>query len=140
MSEAEIAHASKSLKYLIVPKMTAAAEVDGELVGAVFGLLDYNPRVRDIDGRLFPFGFLRLLLNKKALKRVRLISTNVVPEYQKWGIGLVLLNRLLPDALEYGVQEAEFSWVLESNHLSYASLKRGGAKLTKTYRMYDLEA
>jgi GNAT superfamily N-acetyltransferase len=137
MSESEIDHMSKSLKHLIVPKMTAAAEVDGKMVGAVFGLLDYNPRIKAIDGRLFPFGFIRLLRNKQALKRVRLVSTNVVPEYQKWGLGLVLLNRLLPDALEFGIKEAEFSWVLESNHLSYASLKRGGAELVKTYRMYD---
>jgi GNAT superfamily N-acetyltransferase len=140
MSEGEIDHMSKSLKHLIVPEMTTAAEVDGEAVGAVFGLLDYNPRIKAIDGRLFPFGFIRLLRNKRALKRIRLISTNVVPEYQKWGIGLVLLNRLMPDALAYGIEEAEFSWVLESNHLSYATLKRGGAELTKTYRMYDLDA
>lgn len=139
MSEDEVDHLSAGLKYLIVPEMTTAAEVDGQVVGAVFGLLDYNPRIRLIDGRLFPFGFLRLLRNKKAIKRIRLISTNVVPEYQKWGIGLVLLARLVPEALAWGIQEAEFSWVLESNHLSYQSLKRGGAKITKTYRLYDRE-
>jgi GNAT superfamily N-acetyltransferase len=140
MSEGEVEHMSKSLGHLIVPEMTTVAEIDGKPVGAVFGLLDYNPRVKAIDGRLFPFGFIRLLRNKKALKRVRLISTNVVPEYQKWGIGLLLHNRLLPDALAFGIEEAEFSWVLESNHLSYATLERGGAKVTKTYRMYDLDA
>jgi GNAT superfamily N-acetyltransferase len=139
MSAAEVDHMSKSLKYLIVPEMTTAAEVNGELIGAVFGLLDYNPRIKAIDGRLFPFGFLRLLWNKKQLRRIRLISTNVVPEYQKWGVGLLLLSRLMPDALAWGIQEAEFSWVLESNDLSYKSLKRGGAKITKTYRMYDGE-
>lgn len=137
MSEGEIEHASRGLKHLIVPELTAAAEVDGKMVGAVFGLLDFNPRVKRIDGRLFPFGFFRLLWNKKAIPRVRLVSTNVVPEYQKWGLGLVLLNKLLPDALTYGIQEAEFSWVLETNHLSKASLERGGAKLVKSWRMYD---
>ena len=139
LSEREVQHMSRGLRHLIVPEMTTAAEVDGEMVGAVFSLLDYNPRIRKIDGRLFPFGFLRLLWNKKAIRRIRLISTNVVPEYQKWGIGLVLLARLVPDVLEWGIQEAEFSWVLESNHLSYQSLKRGGAHITKTYRLYDKE-
>jgi GNAT superfamily N-acetyltransferase len=139
MSEAEIDHTAASLKHLIVPEMTTAAEVNGEPVGAVFGLLDYNPRIRKINGRLFPFGFFRLLMNKKAIKRIRLIATNVVPEYQKWGIGLVLLSRLVPDALAWGIQEGEFSWVLETNRLSYQSLKRGGAKITKTWRMYDGE-
>lgn len=137
MSEGEIEHASKGLKWLIVPELTAAAEVNGQMVGAVFGLLDYNPRVKRIDGRLFPFGLVRLLWNKRAIPRVRLVSTNVVPEYQKWGLGLVLLNKLLPDALKYGLQEAEFSWVLESNHLSKATLERGGAKLVKSWRLYD---
>jgi len=137
MSEGEIDHAGKALKYLIVPELTAAAEVDGKMVGAVFGLLDYNPRVKRIDGRLLPFGFIRLLRNKRAIPRIRLVSTNVVPEYQKWGLGLVLLNKLLPDSLAYGIQEAEFSWVLETNHLSKASLERGGAKLVKSWRMYD---
>ena len=41
--------------------------------------------------------------------------------------------------MEWGLEEAEFSWVLESNSLSYGSLKKGGAKITKTYRLYDLE-
>ena len=50
---------------------------------------------------------------------------------------MVILARLVPDALAWGITEAEFSWVLESNSLSYKSLKRGGAKLTKTYRIYD---
>jgi hypothetical protein len=50
---------------------------------------------------------------------------------------VVILARLVPEVLAWGIEEAEFSWVLESNHLSYKSLKRGGAKLTKTYRVYD---
>ena len=41
------------------------AEVDGQVVGAAFGLPDYNPRIRQIDGRLFPFGLFRLLLRKR---------------------------------------------------------------------------
>jgi len=61
----------------------------------------------------------------------------VVLEFQKWGLGLVLMNKLLPDALAYGIKEAEFSWVLESNHLSKATLERGGAKRVKSWRIYD---
>jgi GNAT superfamily N-acetyltransferase len=137
LSEGEIEHVSASLRHLIVPQLTSVAEVDGRPVAAAFGLLDYNPRIRQIDGRLFPFGFIRLLTRRRQLRRIRLISTNVLPEYQRWGLGLVILARLVPEALQWGIQEAEFSWVLESNHLSYKSLKRGGAQLSKTYRIYD---
>ena len=137
LSQGEIEHMSAAMRHLVIPELTTVAEVDGRPVAAAFGMPDYNPRIKKIDGRLFPFGFIRLFSNRKKIKRVRLISTNVLPEYQRWGLGVVILARLVPDALEWGINEAEFSWVLESNHLSYKSLKRGGAKLTKTYRIYD---
>jgi GNAT superfamily N-acetyltransferase len=139
MTPGEVEHMAEGLRHLIVPEMTIAAEIDGQVVGVAFGLPDYNPRIKEIDGRLFPFGFFHLLRNRRAIKKIRLISTNVIPEYQRYGIGLVLMQGLVPRALEWGLQEAEFSWVLESNSLSYGALKKGGAKITKTYRLYDYE-
>ena len=127
------------MRHVIIPELAIAAEIDGKVAGAAFGLLDYNPRIKEIDGRLFPFGFIHLLRNRRAIKAIRVISTNVLPEYQRLGVGLVLMAGLVPKVLEWGVQEAEFSWVLESNSLSYGSLKKGGAKITKTYRLYDWE-
>jgi DNA-binding XRE family transcriptional regulator len=100
-------------------------EVNGKPIGTVFCLLDYNPRIKAINGRLFPFGFLKLLWNKKAIKRMRAISTNVVTEYQAWGIGLVLMSGLYERFIEWGLEEVEFSWVLESNYLSRRTLERG---------------
>ena len=70
---------------------------------------------------------------------MRVLSINVVPEYQRWGLGVVLLGGLIEPMQNWGIQEAEFSWVLESNTLSRGSLEKGGAKRDKTYRMYDYE-
>ncbi|MBU6221196.1 MAG: N-acetyltransferase [Planctomycetes bacterium] len=137
LSPAEVKHMAASLKHLIVPELALVAEVDGKPIGSVFCLLDYNPRIKAINGRLFPFGFLKLLWNKRAIKRMRAISTNVIPEYQAWGVGLVLMAALVPQLYAWGMDEVEFSWVLESNHLSKRTLERGGALVTKKYRLYD---
>lgn len=137
LSPAEVAHQAKGLRHLLVPELTTIIEVDGKPIGAGLGLLDFNPLIKKINGRLLPFGFLRLLLGKRKIDRVRLMSTNVLPEYQKWGFGLLALERMLPDILEMGIVTGEFSWVLESNHLSRASLERGGLTRSKTYRVYD---
>jgi GNAT superfamily N-acetyltransferase len=139
LSPAEIHHLSLMLRFLIIPELARVAEVDGRPVGAVFGLPDYNPRIKEIDGRLLPWGFLRLISPKRDLKRLRMISTNVLPEYQRWGVGLVLLKGLIPKFLEYGMTEGEFSWVAESNKLSRGSLEKGGALLERTYRVYDYD-
>ena len=139
MSDAEVEHVAKALQFLIVPELTIFVEIGGRLVGACFGLLDYNPRIKEIGGRLFPFGFIHLLRNKRQIKKIRFISTNVLPEYQMHGLGLVLLHGIVPKAMEWGMQEAEFSWVLETNRFSRGALAKGGAKITKTYRLYDID-
>ncbi len=139
MSDAEVEHVAKGLQLLIVPELAILTEIDGRAVGAVFGLLDYNPRIKEINGRLFPFGFLHLLRKKHEIKRIRLISTNVLPEYQMHGLGLVLMGGIVPKAIDWGIEEAEFSWVLESNSFSRGALTKGGAKITKTYRIYDVD-
>ena len=137
LSEAELEHLSSGLRHLIVPDLTSIAEDETGPVGVVFGLLDYNPLIRKIDGRLFPFGFLRLMHGRKKIERVRLISTNVVPQYQRWGLSLVLMARMIPEAVASGRTEAEFSWVLESNKLSRGTIERGGAERIKTFRIFD---
>ena len=137
LSPGEIKVLAAGLKHLIAPELAIVAEVDGQPIGACLGLLDFNPRIKAINGRLFPFGFLKLMRNKRAIKKLRIISINVVPEYQRWGLGVVLLGGLIQPMRDWGVQDVEFSWVLESNTLSRGSLEKGGARLEKTFRLYD---
>ena len=138
LTDEEVAEEAAGLKHLLVPELALAAEIDGKVVGVNLCLPYYNPRIKKIHGRLFPFGWYHLLRNKSAIKSIRIVSTNVAPEYQLSGLGLVLLNGLVPLALKWGIHEAEFSWVLESNHYSRGSLEKGGALRTKTYRLYEI--
>lgn len=133
----EVKAIAATLKHLLIPELALAAEIEGEPVGVVLGLPDYNPAIRRIDGRLFPLGFLEIFKLRRHPKRVRVLSIAVVPEYQMWGLGLVLMKALVPHALERGVDEAEFSWILETNRLACGSLDKAGAKIAKRYRMYD---
>jgi GNAT superfamily N-acetyltransferase len=137
MSLKEVKEMAFYLKYLIVPELTVAVELDGKMVGASFALPDYNPRIKEIGGRMGPLRLFKLLRNKEQIKSIRVLSTNVAPEYQMQGLGLVLLNGLVPKVMKSGITDAEFSWVLESNSFSRGSLEKGGAIRTKTYRVYD---
>jgi len=137
MSHAEILHAARGMKFLIVPELSRIAEVEGAIVGMMFLMPDYNPVIRKIRGRLFPLGLFRLLRARRRIQRVRVISTNVVPRFQRWGLGLVMVADVVEPAIKQGITEAEFSWVLESNDLSRGTLERGGADRYKTYRIYD---
>ncbi len=137
----ELDHMAKGLRLVIVPDLASIVEIDGKPVGAVFGLPDYNPRIKAIGGRLFPFGWMKLLRRDLSdIKRYRLMSVEVLPEYQKWGLGLVLLLSLVPKGIALGMVEAEFSWVSEANDVTRGSLIKGGTKIYKRYRIYDFAA
>ncbi len=137
LTAGEAQHIAKGLKFVIDAEATTIIEVDGKTVGFALGLLDFNPIIKKIDGRLFPFGFLKLMFGRKNIKRVRLVSNNILPEFQRWGLGIVAVERMLPGLLAKGITECEFSWVLESNKLSRGTLESGGAIRSKTYRLYD---
>jgi GNAT superfamily N-acetyltransferase len=137
LSAREIARLAGELKHLIVPELAIVAEVGGEAIGVCFGLLDYNIPIRQSGGRLLPLGWWRLLRAKRTVKRMRIVSANVRPEYQNWGVGITLARGLIEPVLAHGILEAEFSWVLESNDLSRKTLEKGGARKYKTYRIYD---
>lgn len=137
LSDAEIDTLSKELRYLIIPELTAIAEVDGRVIGAIFGILDYNPLIKKINGRLFPFGALTILRQRRSIDKVRIMSANVTPEFQRWGVGVAMLAYMLKHGVEWGLKQAEFSYVLESNQLACASLERGGAVRERVYRMYE---
>jgi GNAT superfamily N-acetyltransferase len=137
LSPSEIKQLSRELKYLIIPELTALILVNDKVVGGAFAMLDYNPIIRRIKGRLFPFGFVKLLTGRKKLKKTRVMSINVLPEFQKWGLGLALMGYLARQGLAWGLESVEFSYVLESNHLACSSLRNGGARCEKTYRIYE---
>lgn len=137
LSDEEIEHAAAGLQWLIEPRFTAMAEVEGRPIGAMLGLLDFSPRIKRSGGRLFPWGLARLLLGRRKIQRLRLVSALVLPEFQLWGVGIAMIHRLRPELIAWGIGEVECSWVAESNPLSKGTLERFGTQRVKTYRIYD---
>jgi GNAT superfamily N-acetyltransferase len=139
MSDEALEYMARVFRYVLIPELVVGAEINGRLVGIVLGLPDYNTRIKQIDGRLLPFGFLRLLIGRRRIKKIRILAANVLPEYHLMGVAMVLMQAMVPMGLSYGINEVEFSWVAESNAASRGALEKGGAKRVKTYRMYDLD-
>ncbi|HEY5314823.1 MAG TPA: GNAT family N-acetyltransferase [Pirellulales bacterium] len=137
LAPAEMSRMADDLAWLLVPELVVLAEVDGQPIGVALGLPDYSPRVKQIGGRLLPFGFVRLLACKRRIRDVRIVAANVLPDWQRSGIGVALTAEIMEAAIERGAENVEFSWVAESNALSHSTIETGGARRTKTYRIYD---
>jgi hypothetical protein len=119
------------------------AEVKGE--PAAFGvcLPNLNEAIRDLSGRLLPFGWARLLWRLKVAG-VRTARVPLMGVRRSLGGGL--LGRVLPlflvdamrrEALALGIRRVEMSWVLEDNAPMRRLAETFGARAYKTYRVYE---
>src|SRR5690606_32156169 len=89
----EYLHIAKDLKMVLEPGLPIIAEVGGEPVGFVITMMDVNPVLKKLDGRLFPFGIVRLLWDlkvRKVVKGGRLILLGIKAAYRGQGIDTLL--------------------------------------------------
>ncbi|MBK7447474.1 MAG: hypothetical protein IPJ45_15935 [Ignavibacteria bacterium] len=67
MTEDEFNFIANNLKLVVDPDYIEFAEINGKPVGFSLALPDVNQAIKGMNGKLFPFGFIKFLLNKKKL-------------------------------------------------------------------------
>jgi GNAT superfamily N-acetyltransferase len=136
-TDLEFEHAANDLKTLLEPACSAVAERDGVPVGFSVVVKDLNQALRGLDGRLFPFGFVRLLARLPRVDHLRVVTLGVVPEARGRGINEAFFLHALRGARENGYRGGEAGWVLEDNHAMRSPIEAAGGKITKRYRLYE---
>ena len=136
VDEIEANQIAADLKMIVHPEVVLIAEVDGEPIGFIIALPDINHILKDMNGRLFPFGIFKLLRGIKKIKRYRIWALGLLPPFQKKGIS-VLMFRRLNDILGDKAVYVEANWVLEDNVLMNNALIQLNFDLVKKYRIYE---
>jgi len=133
----EIKAHAKKMKSFINPDLIYGAYYEGKPVGYSFALPDLNQVIKSANGKLFPFGVLKILLNKHKIDHFRVLISGVLKEYQRTGIQGALLYKTWKGAKKHGLKMGEISWVLESNTGANEALDKLGAEIYKRYRIFD---
>lgn len=142
-SEADITYLAKSIKPLITPDYIAIAEVGGEPAAMAVMLPNLNEAIADLDGRLLPFGWAKLLWRLKVagLGSARMPLMGVRRRYQRGPLGATLafsvIHAVRRDLMARGVTRGELSWVLEDNQPVRRVIETMGGRLGKRYRVYE---
>lgn len=147
-TEKEFAELGKNLKLLVDSDSVRIAEVDGESAAMIVMFPNINEIIKDLDGRLFPFGWLKLLWRLKVVgtKSSRIPLMGVRRRYQGSRLGatlaLMVIAPLHELARQRGVKEVDMSWILEQNQGVRNIIESLGSTLYKKYRIYqkDLKA
>ena len=140
-NEAEIKKLASDFKLLIEPEHVSIIEVDGE--PAAFGLTipNINEAIRDLNGRLLPFGWAKLgyRIFTKKIRSARLPFMGVRRKYQKSWMGAAMSLIIIDMVHSRNVgkkDQAELSWVLEKNYGVRKIIESTGCKPYKTYRVF----
>jgi len=143
ITEAETKHLGESLKLILHPRLIWFVEIDGEPAAFLVLLPNLNDAIFDLDGRLFPFGWAKLLwrLKVKGVKRGRVPLMGVKKKFGRDPRGVMapfhLLNTIRREGVKVGITEGEYSWILEDNRPMRHILEMCGAHIYKTYRIYE---
>lgn len=114
-SKGQVRAMARDLKMLADPRIILIAEVNGTPVGAVINLPNYYDLFWDCRGRLFPKGLFRMKFQKHKIKGLRGYAMAIMPEYQKQGVGTLLLNESFVRGIRAGYTNGEITWILGSN-------------------------
>ncbi|HEY0412218.1 MAG TPA: N-acetyltransferase [Allosphingosinicella sp.] len=144
LTEAEIAYAGKKLKPIVFEDLIRVAEYEGEPVAFMMTLPDLNTLTRDLGGRLFPFGFAKLLwrLKRANFTGGRVPLMGVVKRLH----GSRLASQLAFMMIEYirragvghyGMERGEIGWILEDNMPMRSIADAIDSRINRVYRIYE---
>ena len=127
------------------PSWIRIATYKGEDIAIIAQIPDVNEALRGLDGRLLPFGFAKLLW-RVHVRGTRVARVPIVGVARKWRntkaamlASMRLLARSIEDARNAGIEEVEYSWMLETNRFALNSMRHLPARHTRTFRVYERE-
>ncbi len=144
LTAAEIKYAGKKLKPIIFNELVRVAELDGKPVAFMITIPDINELIKDLNGELFPFNFIKLLwrLRKPRTRRLRVPLMGVAKELHHTRLASQLAFMMIEltrrDAVsKFGAKVGEFGWILEDNKGMLSIAQLPGADVNHRYRIYE---
>ncbi|NJO36399.1 MAG: hypothetical protein HC871_00785 [Rhizobiales bacterium] len=142
-TDAEMRQIAKGMRPLVRPSLNYIAEVDGEPAAMIICLPNLCEIIGDLDGRLLPFGWAKLLwrLKMHRFRSCRVPLMGIRQRHQSSMIGSALLPLLLKSLhkglLAEGIGRVEMSWILDDNMPMRRVLEGLGAEAYRTYRLFE---
>ena len=144
LTDSEIAYAATKLKSIVYEDLVRIAEVDGEAVAFMVTLPDLNELIGDLNGRLLPFGWLKLLwrLRNPQTRTMRVPLMGVVKRLQSTRLASQLAFMMVEytrrDAMKhFSVSRAEIGWILDDNMGMRSIAEAIESHINRVYRIYE---
>jgi hypothetical protein len=144
-SEHELMKFAADLRLIAIPELTYVTDIDGEPAAVAIALPNVNELVRDLRGKLLPFGLPKLVWRLKVVgpKTARLAILGIRRKYRKVrkyaGLSTYLYVKMNRAGHNTGIRWGELSYTLEDNGPVNVAIRFMGGKIYKKYRVYEAE-
>ena len=96
--------------------VAVAVNKEDKPIGFLFCVPSLSKAVKKSNGRLFPFGFIRIMRALKKNDTLEALIIGVSPEYQQMGVPLLLFKYLHENCLRRGIDKIIMNPQLEENY------------------------
>ena len=139
----EVDKVAKDLKLIIDEDLAFLAEIDGRVIGMCIMLPNLNEAIADLNGKLLPLGFAKLLwrIKVKHPRSTRLMMLGIRSEFRHvrkyGGLSAAMYVEVAKRGIAKGYKWGELSWTREDDGPINVGIKAMGATPYKKYRVYE---
>lgn len=137
-SEEEMDDFAKRYLPILDPKfIKVIVDINSEVVAYVIGMPNISEGIRKAKGRMFPFGFIKILRSMKKTNQLDLLLGAVKDDLRNIGLDTMLAKAMLKSAKERGLTIIDSHVVMETNTKMRAEVEKLGGEIYKRYRIFQ---
>jgi hypothetical protein len=139
LTEGETQVIADRLVSIAHPRLIKLVMKGDEVVGFLLAYHDISAALQKARGRLWPLGWLYILLEYRRTKWANLNGIGLLPEHQGVGADTVLFTELEKSLREFQFEHADLAQINEKNAKSKGEMEALGIKWYKRHRVYRLD-
>lgn len=133
----EMRDIQKSVKPFADPGLVFFMYYDDDPAAVCVIFPDVNPLLKCLNGRISPLGLLKVLIQWRTIRGLRLLMFGIKEKYRQLGFPMLAFQHIYKVAREQKkYQNLEMGWTLEDNESINALTMETGAKIYKRYRIF----
>jgi hypothetical protein len=137
LTDEEAQSIANQILWFADPKFIKIVMKNNEPVGFVFSYPDISAAVQRTKGKLFPFGWLDLLLEFRRTKWIILNGSGIVEEHQGLGGITLLFSQLAKDLISSRFDFGDMVQIRSDNEKMLREVEKIGMTFYKRHRLYE---
>jgi hypothetical protein len=137
LSDDEVNMMADQMLWFADPRLIKIIMKDDELVGFLLGYPDISAALQRTRGKLFPFGWIDLLLELRRTSWMNINGAGIIPRYRGLGGTAILFSEMYKAVSESSYHFADLVQIGVENDRMQRELRDLGIDFYKMHRMYQ---